>query len=211
MQQNGYEETKGGTFSYQQQYGFGRDSVEEASRPETMMSVSPDKAKQSRGGKRKAGKEYIKNVFSINTSYCRTEIELIQHVIAKCGFMETTAGGSLYWFGLSLQDKDIKHVAKKKCFYNRYPGLDYLCRKKVFCDINNRMRRTFPKLFNFSPISFLVPEEGQALQDYMQLHPKFTFIGKPSRGRGGEGIILIQKFSDIPKNIFSYEEKDMLV
>ena len=81
-------------------------------------------------------------------------------MIAKSGFMESTVGGNLYWFGLSLQDKDIKQIAKKKCYYNRYPGLEFLCRKKVFCDINNRMRRTFPKLFNFSPISFLVPEEG---------------------------------------------------
>ena len=39
------------------------------------MSVSPNK--KSRGGKRNAGKEYLKNVFSINTSYCRTEVELI--------------------------------------------------------------------------------------------------------------------------------------
>ena len=64
------------------------------------MSVSPNK--KSRGGKRNAGKEYLKNVFSINTSYCRTEVELIQHVIAKSGFLETSVGGSLYWFGLSL-------------------------------------------------------------------------------------------------------------
>jgi hypothetical protein len=45
----------------------------------------------------------------------------------------------------------------------------------------------------------------------MQEHPRFYFIGKPSRGRGGEGIILISKFADIPKNVFSMEEKDMLV
>lgn len=45
----------------------------------------------------------------------------------------------------------------------------------------------------------------------MELHPKFFFIGKPSRGRGGEGIVLISKFRDIPKNVFSHEEKDMLV
>lgn len=100
---------------------------------------------------------------------------------------------------------------KKKVWYNRYPGLEYLCRKKEFCMINNRMRRTFPKLFNFSPISFLIPEEGQALEQYMEQHPRFFFIGKPSRGRGGEGIILISRFKDIPKNVFSHEEKDMLV
>ena len=37
------------------------------------------------------------------------------------------------------------------------------------------------------------------------------WIGKPSAGKGGEGIILIQKFKDIPKNLSNYEEKAMLV
>jgi len=59
--------------------------------------------------------------------------------------METTVGGNLYWFGLGVHDKDIKTLLKKKCWYNRYPGLEFLARKKVFCAINNRMRRTFPK------------------------------------------------------------------
>jgi hypothetical protein len=45
----------------------------------------------------------------------------------------------------------------------------------------------------------------------MAEHPNFYFIGKPSRGKGGEGIILIQKFADIPKNYIANVEKDMLV
>jgi len=45
----------------------------------------------------------------------------------------------------------------------------------------------------------------------MELHPNFHFIGKPSRGKGGEGIILIEKFTDIPKNYVSNSQKDMLV
>lgn len=140
--------------------------------------------------KKKRGRDF-KNTFTINTSYCRTELETIQQIIQMNDFAEVTVGGKLYWFGLSLMDKDIKIMMKKKVHYNRFPGLEFLCRKKEFCMINNRMRRTFPKLFNFSPISFLIPEEGQALEQYMELHPKFFFIGKPSRGRGGEGIILI--------------------
>jgi len=32
----------------------------------------------------------------------------------------------------------------------------------------------------------------------MGLHPSFVFIGKPSCGKGGEGIFLIDKFSKIP-------------
>ena len=102
-------------------------------------------------------------------------------------------------------------MSKKKCYFNRYPGTEYLARKKVFCAINNRMRRTFPKIFNFSPISFLIPEETSHLEAYMEMHPRFFFIGKPSCGKGGEGIMLLQKFKDIPTNMYSGEKKDMLV
>ena len=75
MQQNGIEESKDG---YRPR-GFNSDEVDDG-RPDvnSVCSISP--SKKSRGGKR-VGKEYVKNVFSINTSYCRTEIELIQHVI----------------------------------------------------------------------------------------------------------------------------------
>jgi len=132
-----------------------------------------------------------KNAFTVNTSYCRSELETLQNVCEVSGYKEVTAGGKLYWFGLGLMDKDIKIMMKKKVYFNRYPGMEYLCRKKEFCMINNRIRRTFPKKFNFSPISFLIPEEAVALETYMEQHPRFFFIGKPSRGRGGEGIILI--------------------
>ena len=153
----------------------------------------------------KSAKKKKKDVFSINTQYCRSELETVQYVIQKCGFQETTAQGDLYWFGLGLSDKDVKIMNKKKCYFNRYPGSEYLARKKVFCSINNRIRRCFPKLFNFSPISFLIPEESTALENYMAEHPTFMFIGKPSCGKGGEGIMLLQKFKDIPKNVFSGE------
>lgn len=39
----------------------------------------------------------------------------------------------------------------------------------------------------------------------MRHNPNQTFICKPSRGRGGEGISLAKKFSDIPKNAFTQE------
>ena len=102
-------------------------------------------------------------------------------------------------------------MSKKKCYFNRYPSAEYLARKKVFCQINNRMRRTFPKLFNYSPISFLIPEESAALEAYMEQHPRFCFIGKPSCGKGGEGIFLLQKMKDLPNNALTGEKKDCLV
>jgi hypothetical protein len=112
-------------------------------------------------------------------------------VAEKCGYEQTNVGGNLYWFGLALMDKDCKIMSKKNCWYNRYPGSEFLARKKVFCSINNRTRRSFPKQFQFSPISFLIPEEATQLEQYMAAHPTFMFISKPSAGKGGEGIQLI--------------------
>lgn len=150
-------------------------------------------------------------VFAINTGYCRSELELLQHVIFKNQLRETSIGGDLYWMALALNKNDFKRVAKNKFYWNRYPFLEYLARKKVFCMITNRMRKTFEKQFGFSPISFQLPEETHSLQKYMEEHPKFTFICKPNSGKGGEGIFLIDKFKDIPKNLWSDSHSDLLV
>jgi hypothetical protein len=55
------------------------------------------------------------------------------------------------------------------------------------------------------PDSFLLPDEIQDFEIHMRHFPNQTFICKPSRGRGGEGITLLRKFSDLPKNAFTME------
>lgn len=96
--------------------------------------------------------------FTVCTSMCRSELELIQHVISMNGFNETTlpSQASLIWFGLALQPKDLELLLRRKTMphFNRYPGLEYLARKKIFCAIVNRMRKTFPKTIKFCPRSF---------------------------------------------------------
>ena len=37
----------------------------------------------------------------------------------------------------------------------------------------------------------------------MKSNPTFTYIAKPSKGRGGDGIFLVKKFSDLPKSALS--------
>ena len=154
--------------------------------------------------------------FSVNTAMCRSEVELIQHVIDLNGFGESqslAALGNLVWYGLALHPKDIEVLLKRKSmpYFNRYPGLEQLARKKTFCSIVNRMRKTFPQEVKFCPRSFQLPEESEELEQYMKDHPKFTFIAKPSRGRGGEGIMLVQKFGDLPKNWNVTGYNDLLV
>lgn len=46
----------------------------------------------------------------------------------------------------------------------------------------------------------------------MKEHPKFTFIAKPNKGKGGEGIFLINKFSELPHyNSWNSKSNDLLV
>lgn len=43
------------------------------------------------------------------------------------------------------------------------------------------------------------------LEQYMRAFPDHTFIAKPSRGRGGEGIVIVKRLSDLPKSAMSHE------
>jgi len=44
------------------------------------------------------------------------------------------------------------------------------------------------------PHSFLLPDELRDFENYIKNCSGQTFIAKPAKGRGGEGIILMKKF-----------------
>lgn len=67
------------------------------------------------------------------------------------------------------------------------------------------MQRFFPQHFSFTPASFLLPDEAYDLEDYMRVNQNQTFIAKPSKGRGGDGIFLVKKFSDLPKSALTHD------
>jgi len=113
--------------------------------------------------------------------------------------------GNLYWYGLALRDNDMDLLKNKACMINRYPLMDHFAKKNIFCVIISRLQRFFQSQYNFMPHSFLLPDELQELEVHMRYHPNQTFISKPSRGRGGEGITLVKKFTDLPKNAFQQE------
>ena len=83
--------------------------------------------------------------------------------------------------------------------------LQHFAKKNIFCVIISRLQRFYKSDFRFMPESFLLPDEAQDLEIFMRKYPNQTFICKPSRGRGGEGIQLARKFSDLPRQAFSSE------
>jgi glutathione synthase/RimK-type ligase-like ATP-grasp enzyme len=39
----------------------------------------------------------------------------------------------------------------------------------------------------------------------MRAFPNYTFIAKPSKGRGGDGIFLVKKFTDLPRSALNHD------
>ena len=60
----------------------------------------------------------------------------------------------------------------------------------------------------------MLPDEASDLEDYMKSNPTQTFIAKPSKGRGGDGIFLgmklkfnniVRRFHELPKSALNHE------
>ena len=101
--------------------------------------------------------------------------------------------GHLVWYGLPLRESDMKLLQKKpNMLFNKYPGSEYLWRKKTLSVLISRMRRYFPDEYNFMPKEYVIPEELEELEQYIKDHPNNWMIAKPSRGRGGDGIFIFK-------------------
>lgn len=46
----------------------------------------------------------------------------------------------------------------------------------------NRMEKYFGKDFEFTPLSYLLPEEKDLLEEDMENNPDMFYIAKPSKG-----------------------------
>jgi len=160
-----------------------------------------------------------RKVFTINTYPSRSELETLQWVIKKndweeaCGPME----GHLIWYGLPLRESDLKLIQKRpNTHFNKYPGSEFLCRKKVLSTLVARMKRYFPEDYNFVPKEYLYPEEKEEIEEYIGDKPANWMIAKPSRGWGGGGIFLFKgqfnpPFSNNEFVIQKYISKPLLV
>ena len=82
---------------------------------------------------------------------------------------------------------------------NRMPGFSDLSKKKTTFDILNKFRRFHPKIFNFYPRTFMLPEETDEYSDYHETHRKKTFVSKIDSGSQGFGIRILQKPADLPQ------------
>ena len=74
-----------------------------------------------------------------------------------------------------------------------------------------RMQAVYPGEFCFVPTSFLVPEQLEDLKTYMDGNIGQVLIGKPSQGKGGEGIFIFDKYQDIQHRLWGPKSSELLV
>jgi hypothetical protein len=82
------------------------------------------------------------------------------------------------------------------------PGVGAASNKKDTAAIFKLMQKFHPSEFDFAPRTFNMPEDQAVLQEFMKANPKKTFICKPDGGAEGCGILLAQKYKDLPRFVF---------
>lgn len=61
------------------------------------------------------------------------------------------------------------------------------------------MEKYFGEEYEFTPLSYMLPEEEDLLDEDMIKYKDMWYIAKPSSGRGGDGIFLVNRITDIPR------------
>jgi hypothetical protein len=91
---------------------------------------------------------------------------------------------------------------------NKIPGMDFICYKSTTIHALQQMRRLFPEVYVFFPLSFLLPHQFTDLQrahNYLQgkTGRPVTWIMKPRNSCCGHGIRLIQQMSALTHKLDS--------
>ena len=139
----------------------------------------------------------------INTSRSRGELPLLKYLIEKNSWKEVFGGeGDLLWSGLAIPEESLDIATE--IIVNRVPGMPDLAHKKTTGYFLNKFREYFPENYDFYPRTFLYPEQEEAFIKYFKKKGQTNcFIAKPTSGSQGDGIILINKLSDLPGNSYS--------
>ena len=102
----------------------------------------------------------------------------------------------VFWTDAAVQPEKL---AKMKPFQkiNHFPGMYALARKNYLAKNLNRIRKIYPKDYNFFPRTWLIPAEYSDLimQSNGKKHKK-VYIVKPEASCQGRGIFLTKKVDD---------------
>ena len=75
-----------------------------------------------------------------------------------------------------------------------------ICRKRQFQQLIKKYERFFPDDYDFMPNTYILPEDYKSYRRHLDENPDRFLIVKPSRGKGGDGIMFVKHKDDIGRN-----------
>jgi hypothetical protein len=70
----------------------------------------------------------------------------------------------------------------QKCTLTDTQALNFWQGNKILCNIMNRMEKYFGEEYEFTPLSYMLPEEEDLLDEDMVKYKDMWYIAKPSKG-----------------------------
>ena len=120
----------------------------------------------------------------------------VKHFKWKLNKKEDDDNWDVFWTDAAVQPEKL---AKMKPFQkiNHFPGMYALARKNYLAKNLNRIRKVYPKEYNFFPRTWLIPAEYSdlILHCNRKKHKK-VFIVKPEASCQGRGIYLTKKIDE---------------
>ena len=79
------------------------------------------------------------------------------------------------------------------------PKTGSICTKGNLARIIKKMRSLYGSIYNFTPLTFILPNEYKQVINYWtkEGNEKTMFICKPTDGRRGQGITIIDSMEDL--------------
>ena len=151
--------------------------------------------------KKKKGVHPRQNV-KVNLSDCSYPV--VSRVIKYLGWSKASnkenSGWDIYWkdngsYSVSTVRQMCPRGSRRKV--NHFGGMAEICLKHLLAHNMNRMKKQFPKHYNFLPKTWVLPHDKPQLKTYYQAkRVKPTFICKPSDSCQGRGIYLTRKMPE---------------
>ena len=151
--------------------------------------------------KKKKGVHPRQNV-KVNLSDCSYPV--VSRVIKYLGWSKASnkenSSWDIYWkdngsYSVSTVRQMCPRGSRRKL--NHFGGMAEICLKHLLAHNMNRMKKQFPKHYNFLPKTWVLPHDKPQLKAYYQTkRVKPTFICKPSDSCQGRGIYLTRKMPE---------------
>ncbi|XP_014293793.1 tubulin polyglutamylase TTLL6 isoform X3 [Halyomorpha halys] len=130
----------------------------------------------------------------ICTAHCRYDI--VRQIASKFGMRESQENWNILWSDYIVTCERIKNLRRYQKI-NHFPGMAEICRKDLLARNLNRMSKLFPKDYDFSPRTWLLPIDLGEVTEYSKRHKSTTYILKPDVGCKGKGIQLTKTVKDL--------------